>query len=245
MISPSNRYTQMQNDFYEDSYEAWSAQDPHHVVGNFDRLNGWDELYDTLFDGMGDLSDKVALDFACGPGRSLVLLHDKFKRIDGADISEVAINGAKDWIKHNDLDTDNFTLYVNNGIDLEGVPSDSYDVVMCVIAFHHICVHEIRYKLLQEFHRVLKPGGWIAVQMIYGDAPDTSRCTDYSANFYDAPGTNSVMDARVLSPTEPECDLKSIGYKNFRYHIISNLLPGPLDDPDFFYPSVIVFKGQK
>ena len=152
----------MQKKYYEDSSIS-SA----HIVGSY----RWHEnfpyesqlLYkrgDFRFPLFETTTEKVALDFACGPGRMVGRMSHLFKRVDGVDISQVLIDEARE--NHSGSN-----FYVSSGDDLGSVPSNTYDFIYSTIAMQHIAVRSIRLKILQEFKRVLKDGGKFTIQMAF------------------------------------------------------------------------------
>lgn len=214
-MNKNNKYTKMQQQQYDSDASFWSIDNRDPVVGSFDKHNNWIDYDIFLFKNI-DTKNKIALDFGCGPGRNIVKFHDKFTRIDGADISEINLKNAKLWMEQNNLPLTN-KLIKNNGIDLSDIPSESYDVVFSTICLQHICVHDIRFNLMKEFYRVLKSGGAVCLQMGFG--PGHTRTVGYYENNYDAERTNSYHDTRVDSPSELEEDLNKIGFVNFEYDI--------------------------
>ena len=211
-------YTQMQKNIYESDATSWSINNRNPVVGSFDAHNAWADYETYLFkDIKTSLHTITALDFGCGPGRNLVKFADKLKRLDGVDISQNNLDNAKLWIAHNKLDTDNFTLYLCNGKDLDNIDSKKYDLIISTITLQHICVHEIRLNYFKEFYRVLKPGGMISLQMGYGLGTHATR--DYYDDYYDASATNGQCDTRVDDPRQLKDDLTSIGFVDFKYYI--------------------------
>lgn len=233
-IKTDNNYTNMQQRHYDEQASIWSPSNRDPVVGTFDGHNLWKDYDDFLFKNI-ETSEKTALDFGCGPGRNIVKFCDKFKQIDGADISNVNLTNAQKWFKENNIQMTP-VLYKNNGVDLKDIASDKYDVVFSTICMQHICVHEIRFSLLSEFYRVLKNGGKISIQMGFG--PGHPVTVGYFENYYDAKSTNSGCDTRVDSPLELENDLLKIGFKNFEYDLRPT---GPGDS----HSKWIFFKAEK
>jgi len=213
-MDPKNKYSKMQQKQYDAEAAIWNpgCRDP--VVGSFDRHNAWPDYDEFLFKSI-DTSNKIALDFGCGPGRNIVKFDSKFLRIDGVDISDLNLSNAEIWCQTNSIPAPN--LFKNNGIDLELVPSNSYDIVFSTICLQHICVHEIRFSLIKEFYRVLKVGGYVCLQMGFGDRHPYS--VGYFENNYDATISNSGCDTRINSPEEPKSDLEKIGFHSFDYDI--------------------------
>lgn len=231
-MKEDNKYTLMQKKYYDEEAKKWSISNPDPVVGSFNAHNNC-EHYGILFQGI-DTHNKIALDFACGPGRNIVKFNGIFSRIDGVDISEINIENAKKYISESGIS--NFILYTCNGIDLSNIESNIYDIIFSTIALQHICVHEIRYNYFKEFYRVLKPGGIISIQMGYGSP--SPMTVGYYENFYDALGTNRACDVCISSPDQVQKDLIEIGFMNFSYEITG---PGPGDG----HPKWIFFKAKK
>ena len=108
-------------------------------------------------------------------------------------------------------------LFLTKGNDLGDAASEFYDFVMSTICMQHIAVHEIRFKILSDMFRVLKPGGWLTIQMGFGTThPKTVNY--YDDNFY-ATSTNGRMDVRIENPEDVKADLKKIGFEKFEYNI--------------------------
>lgn len=216
MPHATNRYTNMQRKTYEELASTWNTTNRDPVVGSFDAHNNWSD-YKFLFNDISNLNDKRVLDFGCGPGRNLVKYADMFKQIDGVDISLKNLENAREWLRTNKRNPDNFVLYNCSGIDITNVPSELYDIVFSTICLQHICVHEIRYNYFKEFLRVLKPGGVFTAQMGYGTpSPYT---VDYYENNYSATDTNRACDTQVKDPSQLKNDLESIGFTDFEYTI--------------------------
>lgn len=213
------RYALMQKIYYYwlaslSNYSSKESND--YVVGSYDKHNDWDD-YDTYLMKYVDNSfkNKLALDFGCGPGRSIIKYHSRFKRIDGVDISKKNIKNAKVNLDKSKI-TDS-KLYVNNGMDIRVIPSDTYDFLMSTICMQHICAYSTRYLLLKEFFRVLKKGGRISIQMGYGEGAPGS--VPYEADNFNAIVANGGCDTQVESSDKIRDDLESIGFSDFEYWI--------------------------
>jgi len=204
----------MQRAYYNNEASRWNIDNRNPVIGNWDAHQQYDD-YDDLF-GELNTSELTALEFGCGPGRNLIRFHSKFLRVDGVDISSVALEKAKIHLAHENIPDSNITLCETNGVDLQNFPSDWYDVVFSVISLQHICVHEIRYNLFSEFYRVLQSGGIFTAQMGFGERVGGH---DYYENYYDADGTNGWHDVMVSDPTQLQKDLYKIGFEDFKYHL--------------------------
>lgn len=206
-ISPYNKFTRMQKSFYVEEATKWSPTNRDPVVGSFDAHNKHSD-YDLLFEGL-DTEGKIALDYGCGPGRNLVRYAPRFSRIDGADISLQCLIGARKWLLHNGIEGGKLLLV--NGVDLREIKDETYDMVFSTICLQHVPVYEIRYNLMKEFYRVLKPGGWFTAQMGYGGT-NSDRDAEYFDNRYDAPSTNGGCDVQVTNTDYPYDDLVKIGF---------------------------------
>ena len=68
-MDPKNKYTVMQNAQYDLDAAEWSSDNRDPVVGSFDKHNNWADYDNFLFKGI-DTTQKIALDFGCGPGDS-------------------------------------------------------------------------------------------------------------------------------------------------------------------------------
>jgi ubiquinone/menaquinone biosynthesis C-methylase UbiE len=214
MVNSDNKYSKMQKNQYDHEAKQWSLSNRDPVVGVFDHHNNWKDYDDFLFKNI-DTKNKIALDFGCGPGRNIVKFNDRFKQIDGVDISDFNLKNVKVWCENNNKSVPN--LYHNNGTDLSIIPSELYDIVFSTIVMQHICVYEIRFNLFKEYFRVLKNNGYICFQMGFGNSHPNS--VNYYDNFYDANGTNSACDVRVEDPGQLKSDLEKIGFIDFDYDI--------------------------
>ncbi len=217
-LSGKKKYAMMQKQFYEASAKRseYGEKKVDYVVGSFDLHNAWKD-YDTYLMRYVDKTyrNKLALDFGCGPGRSIIKYSRLFKRLDGIDISRNNILNARRGLKKNRIT--NSKLYVNNGTDLRPLRDDTYDFVMSTICLQHICVYDTRFSLLKDMYRVLKPGGRISLQMGFGTGSPAT--VPYYTNEYDAPTTNRGLDTAVESPDQIGGDLKKIGFTSYEYWI--------------------------
>lgn len=220
MITSNNKFTQMQQRFYDKAASSWN---PHErptsdFVGNWDDLDSWKDS-ETLFVDIPNLESKNVLDFGCGPGRNLVKYGRRCRSMSGVDISSVNLENAKEFLQVSGYDSTKFPLYKNDGVSLKPIPSNTFDVVMSIITWQHISVYEIRYNLLKEFYRVLRREGYITIETLFKTTKQGT--VGYYENFYDAPSTNSAADCIVENPEYVRQDVESIGFHNFKYHIFN------------------------
>lgn len=234
-MDPNNKYTKMQQEYYDSDAGRWSLTNRDPVVGTFDEHNAWQDYNDFMFKNI-DTNGKMALDFGCGPGRNIVKFANRFQSIDGVDISQVNLDNAKLWVTQNSLSFTP-TLYKNDGTDLSIIPSEKYDVVFSTICMQHICVYDIRYSLLTEMFRVLKPGGHLSIQMGFGNIHPLG--VKYFDNYLDAQATNGHQDVMVENTDDVKADLEKIGFSNFEFDLRST---GPGDNR---HSNWIYFRAQK
>ncbi len=206
----------MQNSYYDEYASKWSLEFRDPVVGSYDAHNNWSDYDNFLFKDF-ETSKLIAIEYGCGPGRNLVKFSDRFARVDGIDISDVNIEKARLNINANNIQEPN--LYVTSGDNLSAVADESYDVVFAVICFQHICVHEIRFNIMKDIFRVLKPGGKLCFQMGYG-GKDGIPTAGYYDNNYDAGSTNGHSDVSITDEQDLREDLVGkIGFKNYKSDI--------------------------
>ena len=218
-LKNEKKYLYMQKVAYQDAannstYDTDKKND--FVVGSYDKQNKWEDYDKYLMKYIDEsFQEKIALDFACGPGRNIVKYNKWFKRIDGCDISENNINNAKENLTYHKIPLPN--LYVTNGDNLGVEQENYYDFIFSSIVMQHICVHKIRYSILTCMYKALKKGGRISIQMAFGTFRKNS--VGYFENCFNAMGTNGGYDTRVEDPNEIKKDLDSIGFKGFEYWV--------------------------
>lgn len=102
-----------------------------------------------------------ALDFGCGTGRLTQALGSVFCEAYGVDISLNMIQKAKEALPSN---TKNIQFIHNPLPNLHVFPSHQFDFIYSNIVLQHIAPrHQLQY--LKEFVRLVKPGGWIVIQI--------------------------------------------------------------------------------
>ncbi len=98
--------------------------------------------------------DKV-LDLGCGNGRLYQLFEGMSIHYVGLDQSEELIKKAQEKFPK-----DNFAVGDMRELPF---PDDSYDIIYCIAAFHHLANAEDRLKVLSEMRRILKTGGKVVM----------------------------------------------------------------------------------
>ena len=115
----------------------------------------FDDLTDTpwIDKFLAYLPDKAKiLDVGCGPGEFAKYLLGKSDDVIGVDLSEEMIKIAKERV-----DGEHFSV-----MDMRHLAFDkeTFDGVLVAYSLIHIPTNEVT-STLQEFHRVLKPGGFL------------------------------------------------------------------------------------
>ena len=202
-VESANPYTQMQLHLYELTADMMNVENHRGHNANPDY---WDIL---VRDTESAYRDKVGLDFGCGCGRSLQNLWWRFRRMDGVDLSFGNLAHAHEHLVSVGCPADRYQLFQANGVDLGNLASDEYDFVMSTIVLQHIAVYDIRFQYLQEFFRVMAPGGLLSFQMGFGGGYGKAG---YYENHYDTESTTSFHDTLVTHPGQIRADLELIGF---------------------------------
>jgi SAM-dependent methyltransferase len=217
------KYLKMQANQYDWDANRWSLENRDPVVGSYDQHNSFTDYDEFLFKNI-NTQNMIALEYGAGPGRNLIKFNNRFVRIDAVDISEVNKQKAEINLKEHGISFPNY--FITSG---DNIPGDSleYDLIFSVICLQHICVHQIRYSIMKDIYRVLKPGGYFCAQMGYGGKTNSDAVAEYHENQYQASGTNGFHDVSIKDEQNLIDDLTQIGFKNY----LSDLRPvGPGDN---------------
>ncbi len=136
----------------------------------------------------------TALDVGCGFGRSLDWMHRVFDRVIGVDISEHAIELAGRRL----AEVDNVELHVGEGDGLPpAIAEHSVDFIFSFNVFEHI-PRPFTKRYLEDFRRVLKPGGMAVFNLLSGSHEWTrsgKAHTEWSIGYSQRAITRLVRDA--------------------------------------------------
>lgn len=196
-----SKYKNMQKKYY-DNNNITSTD----IVGNYT----WHEEYpyetfllhkrgDVRYPLFNNPNKKIALDFACGPGRMVKRMNKIFKRTDGCDLSQRLLDEAKIANPESDF-------YATNGDDLGDTPKNYYDFVYCTISMQHICVHSIRMNILKHLSEVLNDSGCFTLQLAYVKNPSyEAQITHakWNEDKVNAQDTNSGCDVMITEADLP------------------------------------------
>jgi ubiquinone/menaquinone biosynthesis C-methylase UbiE len=108
------------------------------------------------------------LDVGCGVGRVTFAFGEVCREVIGTDVSPEMIDRA-DRFNRQRFHMDHVRFLVGSGHDLSVFENETFDLVYCGLVLGHVPTQEIIAHYLEEFHRVLKPGGYcIAMTQDYG-----------------------------------------------------------------------------
>ena len=109
---------------------------------------------------LGGLTGKNILDAGCGLGDYAVGFCGRGASVMGIDISPEMIRNARNRNKKIDFRV----------MDMSDIPDeweDSFDGIVCITAFQHIPI-EVAVSLMGKFHRILRPGGVLRIDIQTG-----------------------------------------------------------------------------
>jgi ubiquinone/menaquinone biosynthesis C-methylase UbiE len=226
-------YLKMQRALYDRLAEDWALDHRDPVVGFYDEHNAYPDYDTKLFRGF-DTTGMTAVEYGCGPGRNLIRYSPRFKHIIGVDISSINLEKAiLNTHKHGVI---NYGLARCDGEDIP-LPDDYADVVFSVICLQHICCHSIRFNIMKEAYRVLKPDGYFCFQMGIGVNDVEKPTAEYFENAYHAQDTNSGYDVVIRNEEDLRGDLEKIGFRNYSSYI-GDALPSTGSHKNWFWVQV-------
>ena len=143
--------------YYVSSYQSYDDQD----LGEFWK---WGEILAERFLKESNIPFTGAenvLEIGCGVGRMTRYFARRFNEVHGIDVSEEMIKHASENLD----ESENVTLHVGNGCDLDCFGDDSFDFVFSYITFQHIPNVVITLNYIREVGRVLRNGGHFYFQV--------------------------------------------------------------------------------
>lgn len=105
-------------------------------------------------EGIAIAPETKVLDLCCGSGQTTQFLVQRSQQVTGLDASPLSIQRAKQNVPQAE--------YVEAFAEKMPFADGSFDVVHTSAAMHEMEPQQLR-QILQEVHRVLKPGGWFTM----------------------------------------------------------------------------------
>jgi SAM-dependent methyltransferase len=121
------------------------------------------EAVDYLLGGLGvnlSAADKV-LEIGCGVGRMTRGLAARAGSVVALDVSPEMLARARAY----NPELPNVDWVLGDGVSLRGLPDASVDACVSVLVFQHIPEPEVTLGYVREVGRVLRAGGWAALQV--------------------------------------------------------------------------------
>ncbi len=122
--------------------------------------SGEKDLAEQVVDGLPVSPGWSVLEIGCGIGRLLKPLSRRVARAIGVDLSEEMIRRGREYC----ADRDNVELRRTDG-SLDFLRDGELDFVYSHIVFQHLPRKAYVERYFRESARVLKPGGWLRVQV--------------------------------------------------------------------------------
>jgi SAM-dependent methyltransferase len=193
-------YLDNQKQFFEKTHSLMTVNN--HFCHNQDP-EYWDMLLGEIKTNPKHWEDKVALDFGCGCGRNIKNLLDlaNWKQVYGCDISKQNADYSFEFA--NKFYPGKVRTWENNGKDIQPCDVNSIDFIMSHIVFQHISNHNVRYSLMEDMYKCLKPNGLTSLH--YLDM-------DVSSTYYE--NNDIFQNCRVEEPEYLIRDFEKIGFKN-------------------------------
>jgi ubiquinone/menaquinone biosynthesis C-methylase UbiE len=157
-----------------------------------------------------DYSEKVILDYGCGPGSDLVgfSLYSNPRKVVGIDVSLKALEMAARRLELHGVNADRIEL-INIPESLCRIPllSHSVDLLHCCGVLQHA---SNPVAMLREFFRVLKPGGHGNIMVYNRDSVWTHLYVAYVLQILEGRfSTMSVNEAFSRSTDGPDCPISA------------------------------------
>jgi ubiquinone/menaquinone biosynthesis C-methylase UbiE len=184
------------------------------------------EVGRTIIDTIPLTPDMDVLDFGCGTGLLTLQLQPHVRSITGIDSSEGMLAILNEKIHYGKIQNVK-TRHID--LDRGGMLAGRYDLVVSSMTLHH--VREIS-PLLEQFFKVLQPGGWLAVADL---DPDEGKFHEDNTGVFHFgfereaqkeafcnAGFGQVQDRTAATMTKPQADGTS---RSFTISLISGKKP--------------------
>jgi SAM-dependent methyltransferase len=153
-------------------WDARAAEDAFYFVDNRLRYRAADEQ--AFWSGGRDVLDAIVsllelelrpgdhvVEIGCGVGRLTRPLSQRVERVQAVDVSARMLTLARE--RNSELE--NVDWLLGDGTSLAAVESASIDACISYVVFQHIPDPAITLGYVREIGRVLRPGGWAAIQI--------------------------------------------------------------------------------
>lgn len=173
-----------------------------------------EEIATTVLSRLVKPEDEV-LEFGCGPGLIAGAISRYCEKVTGVDVSQTILKVAEE-LNH---DVKNVFFWRSSGLDLQGLPSQSFSFIYSIECIQHIDkVHAVTF--FHEFYRILKPGGRLFVHF-----PDLTRKEELESWLEGTWKTQSqhsyanltMMRIRYYTPEELRILLTRIGFTKIQF----------------------------
>jgi ubiquinone/menaquinone biosynthesis C-methylase UbiE len=152
------------------------------------------------------------LDVACGTGRTLHQLRTAFPNVHlyGLDLSPAYLNKAEASLAH----TGQLPTLHQGNAELLPYPEAHFEAVTSVFLFHELPA-PVRQKVLQECHRVLKPGGVLVLcdSIQVQDSPEFKPFLENFPTMFHEPFYASYVQDNIAER------LENCGFQNIQIEV--------------------------
>ena len=166
--------------FHVDNMDDYFCAAENAVNGFWSEESSFYRLFKEL-----DLTNVVEL--ACGRGRHVEKYMDKAENIILVDILDKNI----DFCKERFSNANNIFYYVNNGFNLEKIPTETVSSLFSYDAMVHFEMMDI-YEYLKDIYRILQNNGKALIH-------HSNYSDDYKASFENAPNGRSFMSKQLFA----------------------------------------------
>jgi peptidoglycan/LPS O-acetylase OafA/YrhL/SAM-dependent methyltransferase len=153
--------------YFVDTRQPYGSPDP-------ERFWASSELVDYLLDGLGVKLHKTdtVLEIGCGIGRITRGLAERSGTVIALDVSDEMLTRAQALNPR----LDDVRWVLGDGYSLDGIASETVDACVSVVVLQHVPDQAITLGYVRALGRVLRPGGWAALQV--SNDPATHRPRD-------------------------------------------------------------------
>jgi SAM-dependent methyltransferase len=128
------------------------------------RFEDAEELLDFFLSGLGVgiRADDVVLEIGCGVGRITRVLADRAGEVIALDVSDEMLARAREQLGP---DSERVQWVLGDGSSLRPISNGSVDVSISIVVFQHFPSPDVAFGYVRELGRVLRSGGWAALQI--------------------------------------------------------------------------------